>query len=491
MKRMRTGLPVAGMLAAVVAGCVTAPTADNPRTAWTPPAREQSQAADTVWQGLRQQAFDGSKPQTLGALTDLALLQNPKTRKAWQDARAAAARVDAAEGLFMPAVTALANGSRNGLSADPHSQSWQDWHAGPTLQVNYLVINLGGGRSAAVEQALQTVYAADYTFNQTIQDVLQSVATAYYGLTSAEANIDAAAASVADARKALEAAQARLNAGVGTELDVLQAQTVFDQSLYNEAVAQGALQLARGALAQAVHLPADTTLHPAPPSAELLTTLSAQDVRLMIDAAIGARPDIAALRAALRAEQAAVKVAHATSWPNLYLNGNLGHDNYTWISGTGANPDRDWAYGVGVNVQWNIFDGWQTESNIRIAEAQAESARAQLAAAELAASADVWTRFHSYETALRKYTFSVAFFASADKAQRTVLAAYQSGLKSILDVLTAESQLAAARSQEVAARQETFTALVDLAHASGLLRTGNAASSATLLSTLMSKDVHP
>ena len=102
---------------------------------------------------------------------------------------------------------------------------------------------------------------------------------------------------------------------------------------------------------------------------------------------------------------------------------------------------------------------------------------------------------------MRKLTFATpaatlatalaASLASAEKAQRTVLAAYQSGLRSILDVLTAEALLATARSQQVAARQETFTALINLAHASGLLQTGGTASNSALLSTLRSKDSRP
>ncbi len=491
MKRIHTGMPAALALAAALAGCVTAPTADNPRTPWTPAASDQVHAGDAIWKTLRQQTNDWARPQTLGELTDLALSRNPATRKAWQDARAAAARVDWAQGAFMPAVTVSGSGARIGTSTSPHDKGTQSWNYGPALQVNYLVINLGGGRAAAVEEALQTVYAANETFNQAIQDVLQNVATAYYGLISAQANTTAAVASVADARKALDAAQARLNAGVGTELDVLQAQASFDQAQYNEAAVEGQLQTARGALALAVNLPADLAVVPAPPSDAGLTSLGTTDVRRMIDAAIGARPDIAALRANLAAMQAAIKVAHAASWPNLYLNGNVSQDNNIWKAGTPTAPDHQWSYGTGVSVQWNVFDGWQTESNIRIAEAQAESARALLEQAELAASADVWVRFHAYETALRKETFSAASLASAEKAQRTVLAAYQSGLRSILDVLTAEALLATARSQQVAARQETFTALINLAHASGLLQTGGTASNSALLSTLRSKDSRP
>lgn len=451
----------------LAAGCITAPTPERPSEVWTAPAR--AEAADVVWEGLRNRGPDLRQPLSLAQLTDLALQRNPATRRTWQAARAAAAEVDRAQGLFMPTLTANAGASRTGTTAQPSSFSSQLLNYGPGLEVNYLVINFGGGRAAAVEQALQTVYAADFTFNQSLQDVLLAVANAYYGLISAQAGVESAAASVADASKALEAAKARTTAGVGTELDVLQAQAAFDQARYNEAAARGTLQIARGSLAQAVGVPADQALQTQAPAGDVPAALDEQDVRQLVDAAIAQRPDIAAMRASMKAQESAVKVAHAASWPSLYLNGYLNRDYTHAFSGDLRGADREWGYGIGANVQWTLFNGWQTESQIRGAEAQAAAARAALEQAELAASADVWARFQDYRTAREKYRYSEAALRSAESAQATALSAYQAGLRTILDLLSAESQLAAARSQQVGARQAVFTALANLAHATGRL----------------------
>ena len=238
---------------------------------------------------------------------------------------------------------------------------------------------------------------------------------------------------MADAQKALEASQARNTAGMGTALDVLQAQAAYDQSLYNQAAARGQLQVARGALALAAGLPADVPLVPAAPATELPASLATNDVRRTIDDAIARRSDIAALRADLAAKRAAIQVAHAASWPNLYLNGNLNRNYYEAFSGSPNQASHDWAYGAGLNVQWDLFDGWQTESQIRTAEEQAQSAAAVLEQAELVASADVWTRYQNYETALQKYTFSLAYSKSAASASELAAEAYKAGLKTVLD----------------------------------------------------------
>jgi outer membrane protein TolC len=126
----------------------------------------------------------------------------------------------------------------------------------------------------------------------------------------------------------------------------------------------------------------------------------------------------------------------------------------------------------GVSVKWNIFDGFQTLSTTRTAEAQADATRAQLKQAELDASAEIWTRFQNYETALSLLAFSGSSLKSATAAWELAMDSYKAGLKSILDVLNAETQLADARRQQIAARQEVFTALANLAHATGIIEKG-------------------
>jgi len=454
-------------LATLFAGCVTAPTPGRTDRPWEPSS--ESSVASGVWDNLRQRQPDLSKPLTLAELTDLALHNSAATRQAWHTARAAAAQVDRAQGLFMPALTADAGASRSGVSATPNSFDMQTIQYGPGIQLNYLVINFGGGRAAAVEQALQTVYTANHTFNRTIQDTLLGVETAYFNCISAQAGVEAALANVADAKKALEAAQARNTAGMGTALDVLQAQAAYDQSLYSQAAARGQLQVARGALALATGLPADMPLVPANPDTELPASLATNDVRRTIDDAIARRPDIAALRADLAAKRAAIQVAHAASWPDLYLNANLNRPYYEAFTGVPQQGRHEWTYGTGLTVQWDLFDGWQTESQIRTAEEQAKAAEATLEQAELNACADVWARFQNYETALQKYAFSVAYSKSATAARDLASEAYAAGLKTVLDLLTADSQLASARSQQVVARQEVFTSLANLIYATGRL----------------------
>ncbi len=463
--RFIAGLTAAGMTA-FLAGCSTPPTPVDSTTPWEPPARAE-QSADS-WIATRALEPDASIPLALPDLVDLALRNNPASRRAWSAAREAAAQVEQARGIFMPTVTGVAAGAYQHTDAPDPSYEQDYLKYGPGLQVNYLILSFGGGRKAAVEAALQTVYAADYAFNRTIQDVLLATETTYYSVISAEAGIQAAESSAQDARTILEAAQTRLSSGVGTELEVLQAQASADQSSYLLAGAEGQLKLAHGSLALALGLPADTPLQVMPPAREIPDIPLATDLRRMIDEALARRPDLAALRSTLAARRAAVTAVGSPLWPSLYFNGSA---NRNYFDNDGPKPmqERDTAYLAGLSLQWTLFDGFQTLSARRVARAQVEQVQALLKQAELAASAEVWSRYHAYETALQKYRFSNAFLKSALASRDAAMDRYKGGLNSLLDLLTSESQLAEARSQSIAARQDVFTALAHMAHATGLL----------------------
>ncbi len=471
MKTITIHSLAASMLAALIAGCVQAPPPPSQTEAWEAPAAAQHE--DKVWEAVRAATPpDLSKPLTLPEIADLALHNNPSTSKAWQDARAASEQVRFAQGYFMPSVTANAGMTRTTTAAHPESFDQNNLAYGPSLQLSYLVFNFGGGRSAAVEQALQTVYASNFAFNRAIQDSLLAAELAYYQVISAQAGVEAASTNAVDTKTILDAATERLKAGVGVDLEVLQAQTLYDQTLFTLASAEGQEKISWGLLAQAVHLPADTLLRIAPPTTNMPDSFSELDMRRFIDAALARRPDLAALRALLVSKEAAIRVQKASRWPSLYLNGAIAR-NYNELYGQSnrAAPNDEWSYIGGVSVKWNIFDGIQTLSSIRTAEAQAKSARALLLQAELGASTEIWTRYQYYETSLRMYNFSVSAFKSATASWELAMESYKSGVKSILDVLAAESQLAQARSQQINARQNVFTALASLAHATGVIET--------------------
>ncbi|MBI2437380.1 MAG: TolC family protein, partial [Lentisphaerae bacterium] len=123
-------------------------------------------------------------------------------------------------------------------------------------------------------------------------------------------------------------------------------------------------------------------------------------------------------------------------------------------------------------LQWTLFDGFQSWSAQRATQAQADSLQEQLRQAELAASAEVWSSYYVYENALAAHAVSVAYLKSASASYDLALESYKNGLSNMIELLNAASFLAQARSQNITARHDTFTALANLAFATGCLEKG-------------------
>ena len=65
--------------------------------------------------------------------------------------------------------------------------------------------------------------------------------------------------------------------------------------------------------------------------------------------------------------------------------------------------------------------------------------------------------------------FSEAFLESTTDSHELAVVGYRTGLKDILDLLQAQSQLSDARSKLIESRKELFVSLAELIHATGML----------------------
>ena len=456
-------------------GCRMVDPPADPAIAWTPPDwAEQEQAEEPVWDSIREKSDDLSRPLSLADCVDLALKNSPVTRQSWAAARAAAAEVGQAESLLYPQVSVSGTGTylkqEYTLKDDGGGANVPDsdgFNYGPGLDLNWLLFDFGGVRGG-IEEARQTLLATNYSFNQAIQDLILNVEKAYYELHSARSEVVAAQADVEDTGKSLEAARQKFEVGLVSKLDELQAQSTYQDSLYQLESAKGDVKSARAALAESLGIPADSDFDIAAPDRELPTEVTKDDVSQLIEEGLKRRPDIASLRAELRAKEAAIEVAGSAYFPSLNLGGSA---NKLWYSYR-EDPelyDDSYMYTGYLSLNWDIFTGFSDREKKLAAEANAVQARESLAAAEISASADVWTKYYAFNTAIGKYKFSTAFFETSQESYNLALESYNAGLKSILDLLQSQSSLSSARSQLIGAKKDLFTSLADLAHATGTL----------------------
>ena len=208
-------------------------------------ASKQREAAEQD----RRTHIEADHPYTLSELVDLAERYNPSTRAAWENARAAAARLGIARSDLLPAVNAVAltNTTRVGILFDDVFVQQTLGVFQPMLQLNYLIFDFGA-RSARIDEARQRLLGANLTFNRTFLDVLFETMRRYYDLLNAIGQRDAAQANFDNAETVRKAVEARLTVGLATLPDALEARSAAAQANFTLQAAIGDVDIRRGDL---------------------------------------------------------------------------------------------------------------------------------------------------------------------------------------------------------------------------------------------------
>ncbi len=396
-------------------------------------------------------------------VVDIALRNSPVTRNTWLQARASADAYGSNEGHLYPTISAgvAAVQSRALGAVGPatvHSQ------LGPTLTLTYTVLDFGG-RSASIDVTRQTAVAANLTHNSTVDNTILQVESAAFSFLSARALRDAQKSAVDLATAALDAASERHRVGLATIADVLQAQTARSQAELDLESFEGTLQVSRGALAVAMGLAANTPFEiPDVPATDSVFFV-AQSVDSLIDLAIRNRPDLAEARAAAAGAQSQITVARSGYLPSLAVTA-IGGNAASNVAGFVGN-----SYSVTFGVQMPVFTGYSNQFDVSAANEQYRAAVARTDATRQQVIQQVFTSYYTMRTATDRVRTARDLLASAIQSESVERGRYKEGVGSIVDLLVAQSALAAARAQEVDTRWQWRTSLAQLAHDVGVLNT--------------------
>jgi outer membrane protein len=416
--------------------------------------------------------LDDAHEYTLVELIDLAQRSNPETREAWEDARAASARLGQAEAIYLPSVALVAAG---GVQRQSFPSPQGNFAAGgpfvePDLQLAWTLLDVS--RFARVSVARAQVVEANFVFSRRHQEVLYAVARAYYALDASRAQLEAARATLRSAELVEEATQARLGVGLATRPELLLAREARTRAAFDVEAAVGAIRTAEGALAESVGLAPDRPLKVAawaqPAPARLASSI--EDV---MQATLRARPDLKAERAAVVARRADERSARGRFAPRLSLEGEAGYLVWDYHATPGGRftltaPVLD----AHLRIDWSLFEGFEDVERLHEAEAERAASEAALAAGSLRALREAWTAYFDVKTAERKVEFGDALLAAAEEAYSATLETYQRGLGTLVELLTAERDLASARSDAIASHTQLVTAAAALTLAIGAMPPG-------------------
>lgn len=399
----------------------------------------------------------------LAELLDASLRTNPQTERTWRAAHVALAEWDVQRGRYLPRI--YGNVSVVDLRApevdgrQPPVEPVRE----PGIAADWLLFDFGK-REAAIESARQVLFAANWRYDQKVQDVLLQVAAAYYTLQGRRALLAADEESLADARLVLRAADERLAVGTGTIVDVYQARAGVARIELDLASDRGAVATARGRLATAIGWAANTRFDVVDPSGPLPLDLIEDDVDALIERARRQRPDLGAARAEVLRDAAEVDGARRAFLPELVAGASYNRQAPE-LGGPNDGAYDQYRYGIEVNVP--LFEGFRRVNALRAAEARQAASDAALRDRTQAVIAEVWDAYADFQTALARVRASAVLLASARESYRAALATYRDGVGDVVELLNGLAQLANARAADVAARTDLFTSHAVLLRAIG------------------------
>ncbi|MBO3702745.1 MAG: TolC family protein [Candidatus Accumulibacter sp.] len=416
-----------------------------------PPALDLSAAQNAY---LPCQALPDDTPYGVLEVVDLALCKNPTTREVWAIARLQAAQVGVAKSDFLPALDGRL--AVNRLRGEARSATQRS----ASLTLSWLLIDFGA-RSANLEVARQLLSAAAATLDATVQSVFLGALQSYFNAQAARAAVSAALESEKASRESLTAAEVRYRVGTGTPADRLQAQTAWSQATLNRIRSEGVLRNMLGRLAKVMGLDANHRLR----LDDIPTTTPDsgfdRDIAALIAEARQRRPEMKAAEAELKAAQSGIDYARASGRPTISLSAGPQWENLDGLSGQGN--------AIGLSVQLPIFSGFNTTYQIRAAEARSEVQAARLENTRQEVALEVWENYQSLNTATQTIRTSADLLSSAEQSERVALGRYKAGVGNILDVLNAQSALAAARLQRIQAMLDWQVSRAALARSIGVL----------------------
>jgi outer membrane protein len=413
---------------------------------------------------------DASKTYTLADLVNVAEQNNPETRVAWENAKARAADLGIAKATLYPtlAAAALAESSRVNLFFAPEYYRQTTATFAPGVIVDYTIFDFGK-RSEEISISKGNLLAANFQFNDTHRNVIFQVMQAYYRWLDTKGQEDAAEANLKNAETVQQDAEARLQLGLATLPDVLEARSAAAQANYNLQAAIGATEIAHGDLATSLGIPPTSQFQVESIQSLTIPQEIADTVEASIDKALAQRPDLMQRVAELRAATAEVKEAHAAYFPTLSFDGSAGlaraYGQQDLTPGIYSQTQEFW--NAKLSLTWTLFDGLARENRLAKAKADQKQAAAEVDAVRDQVENEVWSAYSTAQTALREQKAAAALLAAATESYNAALQSYSYGVRSQIDVVSAQRTLADARTADVNARTQLLTGMAALAFETG------------------------
>lgn len=371
------------------------------------------------------------------SVMEFAICNNPSLKSSYLSTQTASAEYGQALSSYFPTVNASADISHSENKIDGgNSNNSSDSSAG--LSLNWLLLDLGG-RSSTKDQFKAYLQSSYYGYDNTLQNLLYSVAEAYYGVLSAEEKYEGLKESEKASKKSFEEAKSRFDLGLVPLSDKLQAQTAYEQARLGSNVARKNIALKSGELAVLLNLPPQTEFKLNRPKKNLKKEKQ-ESIESLIETALKNRPDYLALEQKKEASLLEITRVKSSGLPTLSAVASAGVGDNLKVG-----DDTHYNSSIGLKLSFPIFTGFSQSYKEGQAEFSYQKTLKDLEQSKNNIQNDVWAAVQDYETSFDSYKITQTLLESAKESERVAFASYKVGKVNILTLLDAQSQLANAR----------------------------------------------
>ncbi|HFT1963463.1 TPA: TolC family protein [Enterobacter ludwigii] len=408
----------------------------------------------------------------LPELIDMAQMNNPDTRIAWQQARQAALAVGIAEAAFLPMISASVIGgyqkTHTPLPYDQHLNTSNNALV-PGVGFQWLLFDFGQ-RSALVDIAENTSFAANVSFNGMHQKLIYDVMKAYFQYGAALSRVNIAQEILHNSQKVLDAAQARRQSGIATTVEVAQAKQQVAQFRLNQVLSQGVERDAWQGLLGAIGISPTYHFTVSYSSDKQLPEISDMPTLSMIKLALSRRPDVLASFAAAQATTSGIRAVEADFLPKVYVAGAVAGGNGRFdVQGLPSVGSQTSSSNILVGISVPLYDGGIRAARVKESESRASAASEAFKKTRDIAVREIVASAITLRSAIESNNAALELVSTATITYDAALESYRNGVGTITVVNEAENNLLSARQLSSDAYASARIAAVNLAFVMGEL----------------------
>lgn len=423
-----------------------------------------------------------AKQLTLQDCIDIALHRNTTVLQSQYQSQGQSARLLSAYGQLLPSVSAtgdfsyqynqIESGVQVGGVIIPLTATSISRRYSANVGANYTLFD-GMANFAGLDLVKSQSASTSLTYDRAKQTAVYQTIQNYLAVFNARDQLKISEDNLKRDQRQLEQIKESNSVGSASLADVYQQQAVVSGDEYSLVQAKNAYEQAQANLKFFLSIPVSRNVDFTDPtvSSSIDTTqfsaLNAKysDVPVLVERAIDSRPDYKAALENVNASKSQVAIANAAYSPTVSAFANYG------INGPGTSTiNQNKSFYGGLELSLPIFNGFQTQTNIQVADINLKAANQTLDATKQQVQLDVYKALLNLYSSEKGYESAVNALAYAKINLETAQEKYKVGSGTLLDVLTANALYTQAESNQVVAAYTYIQAKMQVEYATGTIK---------------------